>query len=294
LAADIRTWAFEATIIANEDPLFKAADVRLGDTVSGTFSYDLSTEGQKQTYQHTTSADYNAPPGFRGVQVAIENPRTETQIEYVPLVSDSNEYWVEVWSYDDTAAVEDENGVGFYQFTARPNPAWPNSDYIAIELIRPGISTDFSLPLSYDLDNWNLTYVLLWAEFVIGGVEAQIHTLTPVTPGDFNLDGDVNAQDFDSWRSDYGVGGYSDADANRDSRIDAADYVAWRNNFGVASVANSATSVPEPTGAMLGMLTIACLIFRRVTRSGIIHWPWRQLAAISEVSLQIRRFFLLD
>jgi hypothetical protein len=272
-AAEIRAWAFEATIIANEDPLLKAADVRVGDTVRGTFSYDLFTEPEPA--DPDDFAEYNALPGFRGLQVAIENPRTETQIKYVPFISESSEYWVEVWSYDDANDADDEHGIGFYQFTSRPDPDWPNSDFVVINFSHPGLSTDLSLPLSYNLDDWDFTFVYLWVDWVIEGVTAQIHTLAPVMPGDFNLDGDVDLQDYNAWRSDYGVSGYSDADANRDSSIDAADYVAWRNNLGAADIANSATSAPEPTSAMLGMLTIACLIFRRVPQSGIIHCPWR-------------------
>jgi hypothetical protein len=265
LAADIRTWAFEATIIANDDPLFKAAGVRLGDPVRGTFGYDLETVPDSGD----DYAWYNAPAGFRGLQVAIENPRTETQIKYVPLVSDTSDSWVEVWSYDDTEPPgdEDENGVHLYQFTELPNPDWPDSDFIAMWFNRPGVSTDFSLPTSYDLDDWPFAVVFLWADPNPGsGITAEIHTLTPVPPGDYNLDGNVDAQDYDLWRSDYGVSGYSDADGNRDGHIDAADYVAWRNAF-VQNAANrdpvNPVSAPEPAGLVMLIFAMLANSLRR-------------------------------
>jgi hypothetical protein len=248
VATNIRTWAFEATVVEHSDPLFEAAGVRLGDPVRGTFSYDLETVPDSGD----DYAFYNALPGFRSFQVAIENPRTETQIEYVPLVSDVSDSWVEVWSYDDTEPpdVDDENGVHFYQFTELPTPDWPDSDFVAMWFNRPGVSTDFSLPTSYDLDDWPLAVVFLWADLTPGGgITAEIHTITPVTPGDYNLDGDVDGEDYTAWRGDFGLGGYSDADGNRDSQIDAADYVIWRNNLGTG-IATS-TAIPEPSSAIL-------------------------------------------
>jgi hypothetical protein len=261
-ASNIRTWAFEATVVEHTDPLFEAAGVRLGDPVRGTFSYDLETVPDSGD----DYATYNAQPGYRSFQVAIENPRTETQIEYVPLVSDASDSWVEVWSYDDTEPpdVDDENGVHFYQFTAIPNPDWPDSDFVAMWFNRPGVSTDFSLPTSYDLDDWPYAVIFLWADLSPGsGITAEIHTIKPVTPGDYNLDGNVNAQDYESWRNDYGADGYSDADGNRDGAIDAADYVIWRKNLPAADSLPSTSSTPEPTNIASCMFALVWSLLGR-------------------------------
>jgi hypothetical protein len=270
-ALNIRTWTFEATVVEHSDPLFDAAGVRLGDPVRGTFSYDLETVPDSGD----DYAEYNAPPGFRGLQVAIENPRDETQIEYVPLVSDASDSWVEVWSYDDTEPpdVEDENGVHFYQFTELPNPDWPDSDFVAMWFNRPGVSTDFSLPTAYELDDWPYAVIFLWADLSPGsGITAEIHTIKPVTPGDFNLDGDVDGVDYTAWRSDYGMSGYSDADGNRDGSIDAADYVVWRDNLPTTSVANPAANVPEPTSFVHCLFALVCLLPRSLARFGAMQF----------------------
>jgi hypothetical protein len=255
-AAEIRTWAFEATVVQLDDPAFTAADVRLGDTVRGTFSYDLTTAPGNPAPDLAT---YAPLPGFRGVQVAIENPRTDTRIEYVPVVTQGFEYEIEVWTNGETTPAEedDESGVYFYQFTTPPNPDWAYSDFINMGFNRPGLLTDFSLPTEYDLDDWPSAWIYLWADDIPLGLTAQFHTVTPVLPGDYDLDGDVDSQDYDSWRSDYGVHGYTDADGNRDSRVDTVDYVIWRDNNLGTGIATS-TMIPEPSTALLCFLL--CLL----------------------------------
>jgi hypothetical protein len=81
------------------------------------------------------------------------------------------------------------------------------------------------------------------------GMEDQFVTLlTPAEPGDYNADGEVNAADYDAWRTAYGSTDLS-ADGNVDGQVDAADYVIWRKHFQSAVQNSSATlaaNVPEP------------------------------------------------
>jgi hypothetical protein len=68
----------------------------------------------------------------------------------------------------------------------------------------------------------------------IGAYELQASV--PTLPGDYNLDGTVNAADYMIWRDTRGS--TIDLRANGDATnnvIDAADYAAWRANFGDAS-----------------------------------------------------------
>ena len=66
-----------------------------------------------------------------------------------------------------------------------------------------------------------------------------------VTPGDFDLDGDVDGNDFFEWQRDMSVGSLSD----------------WQTNFGTTPlVAAAVTAVPEPgtwTLLLMGFLPIA-------------------------------------
>ena len=65
--------------------------------------------------------------------------------------------------------------------------------------------------------------------------------------GDFDGDHDVDAADFDIWRSTYGQTTDLRADGNGNGLVDMTDYVVWRKHADVAgsgSIANS--NVPEP------------------------------------------------
>ena len=62
------------------------------------------------------------------------------------------------------------------------------------------------------------------------------------TPGDFDLDGDVDGDDFLAWQRDPSVGSLAD----------------WQNNFGTsASSLSSVSAIPEPTSAVMLLYGIA-------------------------------------
>jgi hypothetical protein len=66
--------------------------------------------------------------------------------------------------------------------------------------------------------------------------------------GDFNGDGDVDADDLADWQAGYGVDTKGDADGDGDT--DGRDFLIWQRNFtGPQPVAN--ISVPEPTSLLV-------------------------------------------
>ena len=84
-------------------------------------------------------------------------------------------------------------------------------------------------------------------------------------PGDFDMNGVVDAADYVVWRKSAGQTGVGlAADANRDGSVTTDDYNIWRSHFG--AVANSgfgaSSAVPEPTtivsllSAILAMLSL--------------------------------------
>jgi hypothetical protein len=76
-------------------------------------------------------------------------------------------------------------------------------------------------------------------------VEADVIHL----PGDYNVDGTVDAEDYAVWKDAYGTTGAENADGNGDLTVDAVDYTVWRNNFGNSIGAGGlAVAVPEPPG----------------------------------------------
>lgn len=83
-----------------------------------------------------------------------------------------------------------------------------------------------------------------------------------VTPGDYDLDGDVDAADYDAWTSQSGTTGVASADGNRDGLVNAIDYTIWRDRFDAIGTALEA-AVPEPTSAVLALLAVAATTQRR-------------------------------
>lgn len=84
-------------------------------------------------------------------------------------------------------------------------------------------------------------------------------TLSPLIPGDYDYDGDVDTFDYNKWRLTYGSTTDLMADGNDDGVVDAADYVFWRNHFPTMASASSGANVPEPTASLL--LVIGCLMY---------------------------------
>jgi len=79
--------------------------------------------------------------------------------------------------------------------------------------------------------------------------------LLTTLPGDFNLDGVVDMQDFAVWRDSLGTVGFDlPADGDRDYHVSEADYDLWQANFGRVlggSGQLGLATVPEPSAAWL-------------------------------------------
>ncbi len=76
--------------------------------------------------------------------------------------------------------------------------------------------------------------------------------------GDYNYDGSVDAADYTVWRDALSGGINLAADGNQDGLINSADYQVWLDNYGASlASASSATSVPEPSTAILLLTMIA-------------------------------------
>jgi autotransporter-associated beta strand protein len=85
----------------------------------------------------------------------------------------------------------------------------------------------------------------------------EVMTFVARVPGDYNGDGAVSADDFDTWRMHFGqsVAIGAGADGNKNGVIDAGDYVVWRtyaNAFPVGFSAQ-ANAVPEPATTVLAL-----------------------------------------
>ena len=76
---------------------------------------------------------------------------------------------------------------------------------------------------------------------------------------DYHLDGQIDVQDYEVWRSTFGSTTDLRADGNGDGVVDAADFTLWRDAL-AASSPLSAAAVPEPATILAaGLLAMASL-----------------------------------
>jgi hypothetical protein len=91
-----------------------------------------------------------------------------------------------------------------------------------------------------------------------------------ILPGDYTGDDSVDAADYVVWRKTIGqnVAQGTRADGNGDGTIGPEDYTVWRTNFGDSRPSAGArnAAVPEPAGAILGVLGSAALIVPSIRR----------------------------
>ncbi len=83
--------------------------------------------------------------------------------------------------------------------------------------------------------------------------------LTLSIPGDYDGDGDVDATDYTTWKTDFGTHSY-DSDGNGDATVNLADYTIWRDHLQPPPAAFALTrAVPEPTSRAIVLLLAAIL-----------------------------------
>ncbi len=81
-----------------------------------------------------------------------------------------------------------------------------------------------------DMNDYNI-----WLDDFVEANPEIIPPPVPTIPGDYDLDGDVDGNDFLIWQRNFGSSGPAlPADGNADGSVDAADYTVWRDNYGTS------------------------------------------------------------
>lgn len=102
-----------------------------------------------------------------------------------------------------------------------------------------------------------------------GGITVSL-LVNSTLEGDFDNDGDVDAEDLLAWQNNFGVAGgagRSQGDADGDFDVDGADFLLWQQEYTNGSEAATAqgTIVPEPQALVLSLffgLAALCLRFK--------------------------------
>jgi hypothetical protein len=67
--------------------------------------------------------------------------------------------------------------------------------------------------------------------------------------GDYDIDGDVDRDDYTVWKNTFGSNLLLAADGNGNGRVDAADYTVWRNQLGATLPATGSASMSQSLDA---------------------------------------------
>lgn len=88
---------------------------------------------------------------------------------------------------------------------------------------------------------------------------------TPPLAGDFQEDGDVDAEDLPFWTAGFGTTGnayHGQGDADNDNDVDGDDFLIWQQQLGMTAPASTpaGAAVPEPAASVLFIVAAAAIL----------------------------------
>jgi hypothetical protein len=245
-------WQIAATVINIGDPDGIFPEVRLGDPVRGTLTYDIN--------------NFDYPAWFGLVTMTIENPRTGNELRFM---NDLTAPFANV-SYYDGYPEDDESPdeLTFYQAVMPPAGFTGFLPSVAMWFIGPPGVLSGENPLEeLDLEDWPDALISFYgydnALGISPYIDAEIRSLTPIEspflPGDFDYDNDVDDFDLYAWSESFGPESFLYADADANGSVDGADFLAWQRGLGATAVSLVSGVVPEPGGSLLLTASLAAI-----------------------------------
>ncbi len=125
-------------------------------------------------------------------------------------------------------------------------------DLLVAEIVAGTSATSFDLTGDGLVDNHDLNQWLSYAG------NANLPSGNPYLPGDANLDGTVDGEDFIAWNSNKftPAAAWTAGDLNADGLVDGLDFIVW-NAFKFQSASSPSSAVPEPS---IGILFVGVLV----------------------------------
>jgi hypothetical protein len=96
---------------------------------------------------------------------------------------------------------------------------------------------------------------------------------SPLVPGDFDSDGDVDGADFVAWQTNFPKASgatLDEGDADGDGDVDGADFVVWQTNFPFTPSPGQ-TPIPEPQTWVMAAITVLGISVRYGAVRQLIH-----------------------
>ncbi len=197
----------------------------------------------------TVNAIYNWSPATAPVNLAFVQPETFAGSQF-PASMQDHAFVTE--SGPTYAAGSQANGKRITEFVLNATGGLVTGPDALIEYVGVGRSTVAALAAGPD----GLYFSSLYEDTGDSGptaTGARIYRVRYINPisGDYDIDGDVDQDDYDTWAGSYGSNLLLAADGNRNGRVDAGDYTVWRDAYDAAQAATIAAvtepDLPEPS-----------------------------------------------
>jgi hypothetical protein len=253
-APQIVRWAIEGTVYDLADPDKIFPDVRLGDAVRGTLTYDVN-------------GYFLYPVWFGLTSMTIENPRTGQDLKLIKDIAASDALIVYFDAYPHETMTDDS--LEIVQAVKAP-PGFKGEAPVVEALFEgpPDVLKGEDPLAVFALDAWPIAELQFYDFYnPFDGptyLSAEISTMTrieaPLSPADFDYDGDVDAEDLFGWADSFGSTSVLYADANSDKRTDGADLLIWQRQLSAtAALHPSSGGVPEPEALLLAAVGLLAL-----------------------------------